>query len=146
MRLSCCATCHLAGFLTERPDVFCHQVGVWGWDCFFSPISIGEVTATEDVSKNLFVIARRLQGARKVGAERTTTSNLVIVKMLFSPKVISMTPSSHPALNHQLSRSRGADGHCRSVIPRMTFPVPIGVLKSPRPIEESNLPSEVISA
>ena len=60
-----------------------------------------------------------------------------MVKMLFSPRVISVTPSSQPSLYQPMATSSGV--YYKSQAPLMTLPTPICVLKSPRPTDESNL-------
>ncbi len=76
-------------------------------------------------------------------------SYLVMVKMLFSPKLISMTPSSQPAVRPLTTLQRLCSGQVEGGlfnVPLMTFPTPIGVLKSPRPMEESNLTIDMVLA
>lgn len=70
--------------------------------------------------------------------ERFKSPYLEIVKMHFSPRDISKTPSSHPATGQlpvTVAKMKVID--CGA--PRMTLPVPISVLNGPRPEEESNL-------
>ena len=59
--------------------------------------------------------------------------------MLFSPKLISMTPSSQPSFGQLAITNDGMHEATSIHTPRITLPVPICVLKSPRPTEESNL-------
>jgi len=69
-----------------------------------------------------------------VGVEVDTY--LEIVKILFSPKVISRTPSSQPSFYQPMAKSSGL---YRSKAPLMTLPTPILVWKSLRSLDESNL-------
>ena len=59
-----------------------------------------------------------------------------IVKMHFSPKVISTTPSSQPEVCQPGATLSGVYG---SKAPGMTSPTPMCVTKGPRPLDESNL-------
>ena len=96
-------------------------------------------TITEQALQDSNIIMKHSEtGSIWVRTVERSFTHLSIVRMLLSPRLISQTPSSQPC--------RWSVSHLSlwfriiwAWSPLMTLPTPIGVLKSPRSLDESNL-------